>query len=101
MKKNLRAKSQRNKESKPEEWKLLIPPVIGICLVITLIVPKFPIHLLQLIVCVLGWWIPFVYLMKLFPKFMEGIGALIWTFVGIGWSLWLVQLVEIIFQVQD
>ena len=101
MKKYLRAKSQRNKESKPEEWKLLIPPVIGICLVITLFVPKFPIHLLQLIVFVLGWWIPAIYFYKWFPKFMEGIGVLIWTFVGIGWSIWLVQLVEIIFQVQD
>ena len=99
MKKNLRSKSQRNKEI--EHWKLLIAPVIGICLFITLFVPKFLIILLQCIVFVLGWWIPAFYFRKWFPKFMEGIGALIWTFVGVGWSIWLVQLIEIIFQVQD
>ena len=101
MKKNLRAKSQRNKESEHEHWKLLITPVIGICLFITLFVPKFPIILLQCIVFVLGWWIPYFYLMKLFPKFMKDIGMVLWSLFGVGFSIWLVQLVEIIFQVQD
>tara|TARA_B100000401_G_C52094080_1_gene388000 strand:+ start:40 stop:303 length:264 start_codon:yes stop_codon:yes gene_type:complete len=75
--------------------------VIVLAWIVSLIFPSFWITAIQGAVFVLGWWIPCLFFFKWFPKFMKGIGVVIWTFVGVGFSIWLVGLVGEIFGVNQ
>jgi len=66
---------------------------ILIGLLISLFIPNFLVTAIQCIVFILGWYVPYFYFLKWFPKFMKGIGLVIWTFLGVGFSIWLVELV--------
>ena len=70
-------------------------------LLISLFIPNFYVTAIQGIVFILGWWIPCFVFFKWFPKFMKDIGIVIWTFVGVGFSIWLVGLVGQIFGVNQ
>ncbi len=76
-------------------------PFILIGLLISLFIPNFLVTAIQCIVFILGWYVPYFYFLKWFPKFMKEIGLVIWTFVGVGFSIWLVQLVGEIFGVNS
>jgi len=88
-----------------EEWAFQIQTFIQsfsiIIIFLTFLYPNILINLIQCIVFVLGWYIPYFYFDKWFPKFMKGIGVVIWTFVGVGFSIWLVGLVGEIFGVNQ
>ena len=74
---------------------------ILIGLLISLFIPNFLVTAIQCIVFILGWYVPYFYFLKWFPKFMKEMGLVIWTFVGVGFSIWLVQLVGEIFPVKN
>ena len=76
-------------------------PYILIGLFLSLFIPNFFVTAIQCIVFVLGWWVPCYFFFEWFPKFMKGIGLVIWTFLGVGFSIWLVDLVGEIFGVNN
>ena len=75
--------------------------VIVLAWIVSLVLPGFWITALQCAVFVLGWWLPCLLFSKWFPNFMKDIGIVIWTFVGVGFSIWLVGLVGEIFGVNQ
>ena len=76
-------------------------PFILIGLLFSLFIPNFLVTAIQCIVFILGWYVPYFYFLKWFPKFMKEIGLVMWTFLGVGFSIWLVGLVGVIFGVKN